>query len=179
MNTRQAIEATALARTFEGVVDGETDETLIATNTVESDSPSGSSTTDLHVSHLRAAARLLREQSEGVSLDEHQRDAILRALRNMPYGGLVMHRLPLRSADRGEFVEQLVDALKAFAVELNKASVRDDARERELRVMQMQRDAVRSFLGIEQLSDDVATIQATSMQELRTIADAVTAEGEG
>lgn len=93
-------------------------------------------------------------------LSNEDRAAILRELNAMPYGGLVMHRLPRRDADHGKFVEQLVDVLKAFSIELAKVAAQNDRRERELRELLSQRDAIRSFLGMGELDATLGQLAA-------------------
>lgn len=89
-----------------------------------------------------------------------QRRDLLIALGELPYGGLVMHRMPRSQHDDAAFIEQTVDALRGLAVELRKISERNDQREQELQQLQRERDAVRSFLGIEQLTNDLTTVAA-------------------
>lgn len=107
------------------------------------------------------------------TITHDDRLAITRQLQGMPYGGLIMHRMPRVAADDGKFVEQLVDVLSALSIELAKIAQQHNKLAAALHELQSQRDAVRSFLGIEQISDDLGMIQATTQQELRTIADAV------
>ena len=95
----------------------------------------------------------------GMTLDEQQRRAIIFALGELPYGGLVMHRFPREASDAGRFVEQLVDTLKGFAVELRKMSEQRERERDELCALQLQQQQTRRFLGLDQLQSSIEQLQ--------------------
>jgi hypothetical protein len=107
---------------------------------------------------LRAAAQLLRERAEGVTVSDEQWRRIRQALGAMPYSGLA-------SARHVEDVDGLVGWLHSMGAALRSVSERAQAAERELHSLQVQQRGMRAFLGLDRLDEIEASVDSLRVEQ--------------
>lgn len=158
-----SLRANRLAVEFEAFTQRAGDETI---DRWEEEAPIGTVEHVLTRAMLEEAAALLRERGEGLTVRGEQISDLRHALGSLPYSGLMPARPDVTD------LEDVIVWLQGFAGVLHGIAERAQESERELHMIRTQRAAIRDFLGIRQVQEDVGMLfENAELDEIESTGD--------